>query len=214
VDSLPALHKTKYLFHKTVFRLWETVFIFAVPKNNVMRKIASLLLFCLCFLTVQASQAQNEATDFPKLLAYFKEVQAGNKIEATEVSKSINKDIDKQLAWQFLMEKNSFMKPEEVFAHPIAYFKKSDNIVVLLYATGKKGNAVFYNIGMQSYDLKKGKLITGLAMVATFNDKGNASAEIAISNDKKSLMFGSKSPLGNAPVQVEVSNAGKLKIIE
>lgn len=177
-----------------------------------MKKILLLAYLVLC--VGQASQAQNETTDFPKLLAYFKEVQAGDKIDAVSVLKSINKDIDKQLAWQFLMEKNNFMKPEEVFAHPIAYFKKSDNIVVLLYSTGEKGNAMFYAINMQTYNSKKGKLMDSKTMVSSFNDKGNAFADIEISNDTKTMVFSSKSPLGNTLIKVEISNAGKLKIIE
>jgi hypothetical protein len=178
----------------------------------MMKKI--FLLACLLLSIGQASQAQNEATDFKKLLAYFKEIEAGSKIDEVAVLRSIKTDIDKSLAWQFLMEKNSLMKPEEVFAHPIAYFKKTENIVVLLFSTGEKGNAMFYGIGMQSYDVKKGKLIGGISMVGSFNDKGNAYASIDISSDKKTIDFGSKSVAGNTLVKVEISNSGKLKVKE
>lgn len=179
-----------------------------------MKKALFFLACSYLLLLNLPAHAQNDATNFKKLLAYFKEIEAGSKIDEVAVLRSIKTDIDKSLAWQFLMEKNNLMKPEEVFAHPIAYFKKTENIVVLLFSTGEKGNAMFYNIGVQSYDVKKGKLIDGISMVASFNDKGNAFASIEVSLDKKTVTFGSKSVAGNAPVKLEISNNGKLKVKE
>lgn len=50
-----------------------------------------LILFVLMGFCFQL-QAQNDAADFKKLLANFKEINAGDKIEEVTVLRSINTD--------------------------------------------------------------------------------------------------------------------------
>lgn len=66
------------------------------------------------------------------------------------------------------------MKPEETFCQAVgSYFieNKGGNIAVVIFFTGQKDNTLAYMISIQTYDIKKGKLIDELRNVASFGTK-------------------------------------------
>jgi hypothetical protein len=170
---------------------------------------SSFLLF-FCYPTL----AQKNGTDLKKLLDHFKEIKAGDTIKAVEVLKSLDKNIDKQLAWVYLKDKSG--KPDDDFCHPLAYFNNSENVVVVIYSTGQKGYSVFNSIGVSSFNKKSGELIEKYPFASAFNDKGTALSEVVLGIDKKMLYFNAVSALEPkiSTVKMKVPSNGKLKITD
>lgn len=172
-----------------------------------MKKL-TLLLFVLISW---ASYAQSP--NFQKLLSYFPEVQAYSGYGSYEMLQNAGKYIDNQLAWEFLWQKNKFMKPEETFCQAICWNKVNDKIGVVLFFTGEKDNTIAYMISVQTYDLKKGKMIDELRNVASFgtNDKSYPAGNVNVGNAQ--LTFTTlTSPLDRETViKLDIKSNGKLK---
>ena len=168
-----------------------------------MKKI---ILFFLCVFVYVGAYAQN---NFSKYLAHFKEAKLPTTIIANDAPKKI---IDKNLAWEFALEKTTYTKPEEAFVLPIAFYKVSDDIAVLVTAsTTVDTKEATYSLSIQTYNIKKGKLIDQFrAMAGTFSDYLGMVCEIEISN-KSVLTFTTKSLASTRKNIFEVNKKGKVK---
>jgi len=131
------------------------------------------VIFLLCMATSLSTYAQTQRDRFLELLMPFKKIEKFSTVGSYEMLQNAGEYIDNQLAWEFLWQKNKFMKPEETFCQPVGWFVQ-DKIAVLIFFTGQKDNTLAYFVSFQTYDIKSAKMIDELRNVASFgvNDRG------------------------------------------
>jgi len=137
------------------------------PKHLYYMKKIVILLFMLFAL-----KGYPQNTNFQKLLSSFRQLDSYTTIGSYEMSQSVGSYVSNELAWEFLWQKNQYMKPEETFCQSLGWKKLNDNVAIVIFFTGEKDNALAYMISIQTYDLKKGKLIAELRNVGGFGAGG------------------------------------------
>lgn len=122
-----------------------------------MKKVIFSLLAINIFFLLTNNHLQAQNDKFNKFVASFKESKMPATIQSADVEK---KAIDQQLAWEFSWQKNQFQKPEESFVLPFGYYKINANTAVIINAvTAKIEENSTYSLNIQTYNIKKGKLI-------------------------------------------------------
>lgn len=155
--------------------------------------------------------AQNSS--FERLLSSFPEVQAYSGYGAYEMRQNAGKYIDNQLAWEFLWQKNKFMKPEETFCQAICWNKVNEKVGVVLFFTGEKDNTLAYMISVQTYDLKKGKMIDELRNVAAFgiSDKAYPTGKVNVGNAQLTFTTLTSAFDRETVLKLDITSSGKFK---
>lgn len=155
-------------------------------------------------------KAQNDK--FATFLANFKEVKMPTTILSTDVPLKI---IDQKLSWEFCWQKNQFQKPETCFSLPFGFYKITPEIGVIINAnTYQVDEQSTYLINIQTYNLKKGKLIEEKAgILGSFSNYLKLVCQIDI-DVKGNLSITTKGGYGkDVTTVVNVSNKGKLKVL-
>ncbi len=154
-----------------------------------MKKSILSLLACMCICVGgQSLQAQNNAGDFNTLLASFAQVQGLQRILATDMVKNItpSSKLNDALAYEFLWNKDVYLKPENCNSYPIAYYKMG-GIVVVLFANLALDRKDEYQINIQTY--QKGKFISKRRGLISFKADLSEAYDIYISKNKQSLIL-------------------------
>ena len=176
-----------------------------------MRKILMIFLAYFAFSVAGKAQKDNPADDLQKILAEFPELQSGKVYNTDYLLATLDKNVEPNLTWRVLFEKNQFMKVGEFSAHPIGYYKRNDKVVVVLYANGEKGNAIAHFIDVQTYNLKSGKRISQISNIGAFGGTGSAGCALEISEDKKIVGFATTTLVSTDKIVVEISDKGIIK---
>lgn len=160
------------------------------------------------------SMAQNNALGvndaFMDLLIQMgPEIRAPKNIGSYPMLQNLELPIENKLAYQFLWQKNKYVKEEEANCNNIGFMlNKNTNVATLFFYKGKADN-LFYFIDVQTYNYKTGKLIDELLQVGGFSKNGadcnmqiNSFNEIII----KTLAAGEMNT-----VTLQISDKGKIK---
>ena len=134
---------------------------------------------------VQSAQAQDK--EFNTLLTSFVELKGLEGTLAKDILQRTKKKLDDALAYEYLWNKDVYLKPEDCNSYPIAYYKMKGDIVVIIFSnkdTDKEGK---YYINIQSY--KKGKFINKRRNVINFTQDMSSGFDIYLSEDKKLMIF-------------------------
>jgi hypothetical protein len=170
----------------------------------------NILLIALMLYFVISLKAQNDK--FNTFLANFKEVKMPNKILSTDVSL---KTIDQKLAWEFSWQKNQYQSVEKSFVVPFGFYKITPEIGVVINAvTAEVSEQSTYLINIQTYNLKKGKLIEEkVGVLGSFSDYLKLMCQVEI-DAKGNLSITTKGGYGkDVTTIINVSNKGKLKLL-
>ncbi len=173
-----------------------------------MKKI--LLSITLTIFFAISLQAQN--AQFTAFLANFKEVKMPTTIQSTNVTL---KTIDQKLAWEFAWQKNPYQTPEKCFVVPFGFYKITPEIGVIINAvTAEVNEQSNYMVNVQTYNLKKGKLIEEKgSILGSFSDYMKLICQVDI-DAKGNLSITTKGGYGkDVTTSITVSNKGKLKIL-
>lgn len=150
-------------------------------KNQILSLLACI---CMC-VGVQSAQAQDK--EFNTLLTSFVELKGLEGTLAKDILQRTKKKLDDALAYEYLWNKDVYLKPEDCNSYPIAYYKMKGDIVVIIFSnkdTDKEGK---YYINIQSY--KKGKFINKRRNVINFTQDMSSGFDIYLSEDKKLMIF-------------------------
>ncbi len=152
-----------------------------------MKKRILMLFACVCMCAVvQNVQAQNKK-DFNTLLTSFVELKSLEGVLAKDILKNTEKKLDDALAYEYLWNKDVYLKPENCNSYPIAYYKMNKGIVVVIFSNKSLDRANEYLINIQSY--QNGKFINKRRGVISFKADGTSAYDIYISEDKRTILF-------------------------
>ncbi len=168
-------------------------------------------IFCNFFTNVFA-QKDNPLNDLNTILKDFKEV-VGTGVNASGFQVESYKNIEPNLAWRVIQEKNQYMKPGEFLAHPVGWYKINDKVLVLLSSDGKIGEVISHFVKIQTFNPKTGKQIAKMVNVAAFGGTAGSSCKIDISEDKKIWSFYTVSTITGSvdEVKLEITDKGDIK---
>ncbi len=175
-----------------------------------MKKILFFSFFCYMFSIVTFAQKANDLADFNLVLSKIPEIKAGDKLTSAQIEKSLEISLEKKVVWNVFWDKNSYKKVEESFGYPIAYYKRTDKVIVLFYTTGEKGNVISHFIDVATFNAKTGKRIDALILTGAYAGTSNASAEIFLSKDLKKVTV-STTTFSKNDVIFDISGSGKIK---
>lgn len=139
-------------------------------------------------VSVQTVQAQDKSLN--TLLASFAEVNGLMRIKAADILKNTETKLDDALAYEYLWNKDVYLKPEDCNSYPIAYYKMKNDIIIVLFSNREIGTTQekgAYSINIQSY--YNGRFVSKRRALASFTRDGSSSYDIYISKDKQTLTF-------------------------
>ncbi len=112
------------------------------------------------------------------------------------------------------------MKPEETFCQAVGIYyieNKGGNIAVVIFFTGQKDNTLAYMFSIQTYDIKKGKMLDELRNVAGFGTKeGTKPACLLQRTANNGIKFTTHTSAFEKEtiINLEINNKGKIKQAE
>ena len=175
-----------------------------------MKKIILSFLACICMSVGVQAQKANDLADLNIILSKIPEIKAGDKMSSPQIEKSLDVVLEKPIIWNVLLDKNSYTKVEASFGYPIAYYKRTDKVIVLLYGTGEKGNAISHFMNIATFNAKTGKRIDALLMIGAYAGTTNAVATLSLSKDLKKVTI-STIASSTTDVVFDISEKGKVK---
>jgi hypothetical protein len=149
-------------------------------KKNIlpMKKIFCFLMIFGTLITNRLSAQDNSLgapDDFMQLLMQMNKELVGPKtVGSWEMLQNLEYKIDDELAHKYLLEGNEYTKLEETECYPIGFtLNRAEGLATLYYFRGP-ASSLFFFVNAITYNVKKGKAIDRLSMVAGFAKEGSA----------------------------------------
>lgn len=155
--------------------------------------------------------------EFINFLSAFQKIEPYSSVGSYQMWQNAGNYIDNDLAWKFCWQKNKFMKPEETFCQAVGIYyieNKGGNIAVVIFFTGQKDNTLAYMLSIQTYDIKKGKMIDELRNVAGFGTKEGTKPACTLKRmAENGIRFTTNTSAleKETIINLEISNKGKIK---
>lgn len=178
-----------------------------------MKKIILSSLLYLVFSTALFAQKANDLADLNAVLAKTPEIKAGGTVTSDMMNNALEVVLEKSVIWNILWDKNPYQKVEEAEGCPIAYYKRSSNVIVLIYVKSNKNTeTIAHGIDVATFNTKTGKRVDGLVMVGAFGGTTAGFAEITISADLKTFTCSNVMPrAGDNSVVFDITEKGAIK---
>jgi hypothetical protein len=177
-----------------------------------MKKIFSLFVICATLFTAKASAQDNSLgapDDFMQLLIQMNKELVGPKtVGSWEMLQNLDYKIDNELAHKYLLEGSEYTKVEESECYPIGFtLNRAEGLATLYYYRGP-ATSLFFFVNAITYNVKKGKAIDRLSMVAGFAKEGSACSMFV--RNFNLTEFTTVAGGAETKIELKINNKGKI----
>lgn len=143
-----------------------------------MKKLALLLVMTQLLGSQKISAQENSLgapEDFMQLLIQMnKELKGPQTVGSWEMLQNLEYKIDDELAHKYLLEGSEYTKTEESECYPIGFTLNREEGLATLYYFRGPATSLFFFVEVKVFNVKKGKLLDKLSMVAGFARENSA----------------------------------------
>ncbi len=177
-----------------------------------MKKYISILAICFTLFVKQSSAQENSLgapDDFMQLLIQMNKELVGPKtVGSWEMLQNLDYKIDDELAHKYLLEGSEYTKAEASECYPIGFtLNRQEGLATLYYFRGPATNLFFF-VEVKVFNIKKGKLLDKLSMVAGFA-KENSACSMFVRNFNLTE-FTTLAGLEQTKIELKINNKGKI----